>query len=118
MTRRGRLQPKFTITDAVAAGLTRIDRARGFLEAAKLSEDRVRSRGARALALGAHPTTHMRRCGLRWSSRRKSCRGSACRGRKVDRRSLQRDLKAMMGKGLIATEGTTHRLLYKLRPRG
>ena len=31
--------PKFTITNAITAGLTKIERARGFLEAAKLSED-------------------------------------------------------------------------------
>ena len=31
--------PKFTITNAVAAALTKIERARGFLDAAKLSED-------------------------------------------------------------------------------
>jgi len=39
-------QPRFTITDAVAAALTRIERARGFLEAATLSEQWVRQMGA------------------------------------------------------------------------
>ena len=34
--------PRFTITNAIAAGLTTIERARGFLEAATLSEDWVR----------------------------------------------------------------------------
>jgi hypothetical protein len=31
--------PKFTITNHITAGLTRIERARGFLAAAKLSEN-------------------------------------------------------------------------------
>jgi len=53
------LQPKFTITNAVTAALTRIERARGFLEAATLSEDWVRSMGERALVLEAHHTTHI-----------------------------------------------------------
>ncbi|MDP2643911.1 MAG: Fic/DOC family N-terminal domain-containing protein [Desulfobacterales bacterium] len=58
MTRRG-FQPKFTITNAIAAALTRIERARGFLEAATLSEDWLRAMGARALVLEAHHTTHI-----------------------------------------------------------
>ena len=53
------LHPKFTITNAVAAALTRIERARGFLEAATLSEDWVRAMGERALVLEAHHTTHI-----------------------------------------------------------
>jgi predicted HTH transcriptional regulator len=36
----------------------------------------------------------------------------------VNRRSLQRDLKAMVDHGLIVSEGETHRLLYLLaKPR-
>ena len=51
--------PKFTITNRITAGLTRIERARGFLEAATLSEDWVREMGNRALVLEAHHTTHI-----------------------------------------------------------
>ena len=51
--------PKFTITNRITAGLTRIERARGFLEAATLSEDWVRDMGRRALILEAHHTTHI-----------------------------------------------------------
>ncbi|MBN1654572.1 MAG: Fic family protein [Deltaproteobacteria bacterium] len=53
------LKPLYTITNRVAAALTRIERARGFLEAATLSEDWVREMGARALVLEAHYTTHI-----------------------------------------------------------
>jgi Fic family protein len=51
--------PRFTITNRITAGLTRIERARGFLEAATLSEDWVREMGNRALVLEAHHTTHI-----------------------------------------------------------
>lgn len=51
--------PRFTVTNSVAAALTRIERARGFLEAAKLSEDWIRDMGERALVLEAHHTTHI-----------------------------------------------------------
>ncbi len=59
MTSKRGFQPKFTITNPITAALTRIERARGFLEAATLSEDWVRAMGARALVLEAHHTTHI-----------------------------------------------------------
>jgi Fic family protein len=52
-------EPKFTITNAIAADLTAIERARGFLDAATLSEDWVRRMSQRALLLEAHHTTHI-----------------------------------------------------------
>jgi Fic family protein len=51
--------PKFTITNRMTAAITRIERARGFLEAAQLSADWVREMGDRALILEAHHTTHI-----------------------------------------------------------
>jgi Fic family protein len=51
--------PKFAITNAIAAGLTKIERARGFLDAAKLSEDWISEMQNRALVLEAHHTTHI-----------------------------------------------------------
>jgi Fic family protein len=55
----GRFAPQFTITHRVADALARIERARGFLEAAMLSERWVRDMGQRALLLEAHHTTHI-----------------------------------------------------------
>ena len=52
-------KPAFTVTHAITADLTRIERARGFLDAATLSEDWIRQMGARALVLEAHHTTHI-----------------------------------------------------------
>jgi Fic family protein len=51
--------PKYTITNRITAGLTRIERARGFLDAATLSEDWIQEMGNRALVLEAHHTTHI-----------------------------------------------------------
>ena len=51
--------PVFTITNRIAAGLTLIERARGFLEAATLSESWVREMARRAFVLEAHHTTHI-----------------------------------------------------------
>jgi Fic family protein len=51
--------PRFTVTHPITAALTRIERARGFLEAANLSEDWIRRMGERALVLEAHHTTHI-----------------------------------------------------------
>ena len=45
--------PTFTITNRITSGLTIIERARGFLEAATLSEAWVREMGHRALVLEA-----------------------------------------------------------------
>ena len=53
------MNPHFTITNAMTQGLARIERARGFLEAAQLSESWVRQMSERAFLLEAHHTTHI-----------------------------------------------------------
>ena len=52
-------QPKFIITNQMTAAITQIERARGFLEAARLSDDWVRDMGNQALIKEAHHTTHI-----------------------------------------------------------
>ncbi|HRR14327.1 MAG: Fic family protein [Acidobacteria bacterium] len=51
--------PRFTITNSITAALTAIERARGFLEAATLSEQWIERMSQRALLLEAHHTTHI-----------------------------------------------------------
>ena len=53
------VHPTHAITNRITAGLTQIERARGFLEAATLSETWIREMGRRALILEAHHTTHI-----------------------------------------------------------
>ena len=52
-------KPKFTITNKIANALTSIERARGFLEAAKLSDAWLARMSSQALLLEAHHTTHI-----------------------------------------------------------
>jgi hypothetical protein len=52
-------EPRFTISNAITAGLTTIERARGFLQAATLSDDWQRRTSQRALHHEAHHTTHI-----------------------------------------------------------
>lgn len=51
--------PIFTITNRMTSAITQIERARGFLEAANLSDDWVRDMGNQALIKEAHHTTHI-----------------------------------------------------------
>ena len=51
--------PRFTISNSIASALTAIERTRGFLEAATLSEEWISKMQARALILEAHHTTHI-----------------------------------------------------------
>jgi len=52
-------EPQFTITNAITANLTTIERAVGFMSAAQLSDDWIRDMQANALTLEAHHTTHI-----------------------------------------------------------
>ena len=52
-------KPDFTITNSITSDLTKIERARGFLDAATLSEDWISRMSQRALLLEAHYTTHI-----------------------------------------------------------
>ena len=51
--------PKFAITNRMTSAITKVERARGFLEAARLSDDWVRDMGNQALIKEAHHTTHI-----------------------------------------------------------
>src|SRR5947208_2941869 len=59
MSSSGGFQPSFHITHRMTAGLTRIERVRGFLEAARLSDDWLATMRSRAFLLEAHHTTHI-----------------------------------------------------------
>ncbi|MDD5342848.1 MAG: Fic family protein [Smithella sp.] len=52
-------KPKYTITDAITNGLTAIERARGFLQAATISDEWVKAMAKRALLLETFHTTHI-----------------------------------------------------------
>ena len=81
---RKRLEPRFTITNAIADAITRIERARGFLEAATLSEDWVISMSDRALVLEAHHTTHIEGTQLTLEQSERLLAGKKVRGADPD----------------------------------
>jgi Fic family protein len=76
--------PRFTITHAITAGLTAIERARGFLEAATLSEEWVRRMSQRALLLEAHHTTHIEGTQLTIEQAERAWAGEEVPGAKPD----------------------------------
>jgi hypothetical protein len=55
----GSFRPRFSISNPIAAALTRIERARAVLDAAKLSEQWLAAMRARALLLEAHHSTRI-----------------------------------------------------------
>ncbi|MBF0245711.1 MAG: Fic family protein [Planctomycetes bacterium] len=76
--------PKFTITHRMTSGITQIERARGFLEAARLSADWVREMSNRALIREAHHTTHIEGTQLSLEDSEKLWRGEEVPGADPD----------------------------------
>ena len=69
--------PKFTITNRMTAAITQIERARGFLEAARLSDDWLQDMGQEALIKEAHHTTHIEGTRLTLEQAERLWRGEA-----------------------------------------
>lgn len=69
--------PKFTITNRMTEAITQIERARGFIEAARLSDDWVRDMGSQALIKEAHHTTHIEGTRLTLDQAERLWRGEA-----------------------------------------
>jgi Fic family protein len=76
--------PRFTITNRITADLTAIERVRGFLEAATLSDAWVRRMSQRALLLEAHHTTHIEGTQLSVEQAEQVWAGHAVLGADVD----------------------------------
>lgn len=53
------MRPTFRITNDMAGALTKIERARGFLDAATLSQEWIQRMADRAMVIEAHHTTHI-----------------------------------------------------------
>src|SRR5271169_239990 len=76
--------PQFEITNLITAELTRIERARGFLDAAKLSEDWIAGMQKHALVLEAHYTTHIEGTQLTLEQSERILAGQKVRGARPD----------------------------------
>lgn len=115
------MKPKYTITNAVANALTRIERARGFLEAAKLSEDWIAGMQSRALILEAHHTTHIEGTHLTLAQAEKLWAGKSVPGADPDdKKELLNYRKAFdlvaeyLGSGAPITEGLVREIHKRL----
>jgi len=116
-------KPRFTITNSIASALTVIERARGFLEAATLSEQWIERMSAQALLLEAHHTTHIEGTQLTLAQAERLWAGEAvAEARKDDVRELLNYREAFnlvsdyLGSGEPITEGLIreiHRRLVK-----
>jgi len=89
-------KPEFKITNKINNALLEIERARGFLEAAKLKEEWIREMQSEALILESHYSTHIEGTQITLSQARSILAGKNVKGtRKDDRKELVNYKKAM-----------------------
>lgn len=89
-------KPKFTITNTTNNALLEIERARGFLEAAKLKEEWIKDMQSEALILEAHHSTHIEGTQLTLSQAQRILTGKPVKGvRNDDRKELLNYKEAM-----------------------
>jgi Fic family protein len=142
--------PRFTITHAITAGLTAIERARGFMDAAKLSQAWLERMSQQALLLEAHHTTHIEGTELTLAQQRGElvirrdviAREHGLNERQalavealldrgqlgieelealvpgVHRRTLQRDLRGLVDRGVAVAKGAARAARYHLKGKG
>src|SRR5262249_32599167 len=79
-------------THRMTTGLTRIERVRGFLEAARLSEDWLEMMRSRAFVLEAHHTTHIEGTRLTLEQAERLLAGEAVAGTNPD------DVQELLGR--------------------
>ena len=116
-------KPKFIITNRINNSLLEIERARGFLEAAKLKEEWIKEMQSEAIILESHHSTHIEGTQLTLKQAREILAGKSLRGiRKDDRQELLNYKRAMdfvaeyLGKKSEITEDLIkkiHRILVK-----
>jgi len=116
-------KPKFIITNRINNSLLEIERARGFLEAAKLKEKWIKEMQSEAIILESHHSTHIEGTQLTLKQAREILAGKSLRGiRKDDRQELLNYKRAMdfvaeyLGKKSEITEDLIkkiHRILVK-----
>lgn len=112
--------PRFTITNAITAALTAIERARGFLDAAKLSEEWIERMSQRALLLEAHHTTHIEGTQLTLEEAARLWAGGAVEGaNRDDVRELlnYRDAFNLVAEYLGSGEPVTEGLIREIHQR-
>lgn len=112
--------PRFTVTNPITAALTAIERARGFLEAAKLSEAWIARMSQQALLLEAHHTTHIEGTALTLDEARRLWSGEAVA--EADRNDVRellnyRDAFAFVSEYLDSGDPITEGLIREIHKR-
>lgn len=77
-------KPKFTISNQINNALLEIERARGFLDAAKLNEKWIKAMQSEALILEAHHSTHIEGTQLTLSQAQRILKGKPVKGVRSD----------------------------------
>lgn len=114
------LTPRFTITHGITAGLTFIERARGFLDAAALSQTWLERMSQQALLLEAHHTTHIEGTQLTLAQAERLWAGEAVlEARADDVRELlnYRDAFGLVSEYLGSGEPITEGLIREIHKR-
>ena len=113
--------PRFTISNAIAASLTTIERARGFLDAATLSPEWIERMSQRALLLEAHATTHIEGTQLTLDEAERLWTGQTVEGSKPDDvrellnyRNAFNLVSEYLGSGEPVTEGLVREIHRRL----
>jgi len=113
-------QPNFTITNAIARDLTTIERARGFLQAATLSDEWIGQMSERALLLEAHHTTHIEGTQLTLEESERLLAGGTVEGASADdvRELLNyRDAFELVSEYLLSGSPVTESLIREIHRR-
>ena len=115
MSGPGGFQPSFRITHRITAGLTRIERARGFLEAARLSEDWLETMRSRAFVLEAHHTTHIEGTRLTLEQAERLLAGSSEHWRHICAKVCPTACDDLEGQAVGSCDNTIHGSIMSLR---
>jgi len=114
------LKPKFTITNKITAAITAIERTRGFLEAAALSDFWVETMQNRALVLEAHHTTHIEGTHLTLDQSEQLLAGHTVTGANPDDTKELLNYKIafeFISKCLLKNEPISEQLIYGIHER-
>ena len=89
-------EPKFTISNSITKALLEIERARGFLDAAKLKDAWIKDMQSEALILEAHHSTHIEGTQLTFAQAQGILTGKSVKGIRADDRQELLNYKAAM----------------------
>jgi len=106
---------KFTITNKINNYLLEIERARGFLDVAKLKEEWIKDMQSEALILEAHHSTHIEGTQLTLSQAQRILTGRSVKGARKDDRKELLNYTDLVNAGLLEKHGEKKGTYYTLK---